>query len=452
MSRGHIRLSILLIFLACCASFAIAQYTTPPKDSKEKGQVWVGVKPEEAYIYVDEKPVRHRNTTLNLTPGEHTITVYNYGYEPMTKKVLVEGGKYMQIDMNLKPRGGPVSGPWGRIQIEGVPGNSMVFLNGTSMEFYVGHADEMNNNFLAKQQLIVPAGKYQLFITDRRQAKTIWSGPIEVKANERAILYADRGSKDQKGKIVYKSWKDGEKMKAKKRFDAGTASATIVVAPVTAKLNADNQSVHCNQPATLSWSADNAAETTVTANNQKLADTPTGNLEVQPKETTKYELRAAGPGGIVTQDATVNVDNTVQTSLELSNPEVKYVKVGDTVKEQGTADLKWTASNADSVQIERIGTLNGSSGSQTIQATPQAQSEGPIDETQTYKITATNTCGGSDTKTVALHITGSIEPEQVAQAEPPPTLPQTATPLPLLALLGVVSLGAAAVLRRIGKR
>ena len=68
MRRGHTRLSVLLIFLACCASFAIAQYTTPPKESKEKGQVYVGVMPEEAYIYVDGKPVY---------AGDHLRWVYD---------------------------------------------------------------------------------------------------------------------------------------------------------------------------------------------------------------------------------------------------------------------------------------------------------------------------------------------------------------------------------------
>jgi len=110
--------------------------------------------------------------------------------------------------------------------------------------------------------------------------------------------------------------------------------------------------------------------------------------------------------------------------------------------------LNWTASNADSVHIDPIGPVTGTSGSQDIQATPTSNNEGPVDETQTYKITATNVCGGSDTTTASVHVTGSIEPAQVAQAEPEPTLPATASPLPLLALLGLLSVGAAGVLRR----
>src|SRR5262249_26467722 len=125
----------------------------------------------------------------------------------------------------------------------------------------------------------------------------------------------------------------------------------------------------------------------------------------------------------------------------------RYVKVGDQVQEAGTTDLKWTAENANSVTIDPIGSVQGSSGSQEIKAEPKQNSIGPVDETQTYKITATNECGGSDTKTVAVHVTGSIEGAQVAQAEAP-ALPQTASPLPLLSLVGLAALGAGSFLRR----
>jgi hypothetical protein len=186
-----------------------------------------------------------------------------------------------------------------------------------------------------------------------------------------------------------------------------------------------------------------------------VANSATGDLNVKPKQTTKYEFRAAGPGGVVTSDTTVNVDTAVHTSLTPSTQDLRYVKVGDNVQEQGSANLNWTASNADSVRIDPVGAVQGNSGSQTVQASPQQTSIGPIDETQTYKITASNVCGGSDTSTAALHVTGSIEAEQVAEAEPPPEppkLPATATLLPLLALLGLASVGAGGVLRRIGKR
>jgi LPXTG-motif cell wall-anchored protein len=125
------------------------------------------------------------------------------------------------------------------------------------------------------------------------------------------------------------------------------------------------------------------------------------------------------------------------------------VKVGDKIQEQGTADLQWNVSNADTVQIDPVGSVSGNTGTQSVQVAPSQTNEGPVDETKTYKLTATNVCGGSETKTVAVHVTGSIGPEQVAQAEPPPEpepspeqkLPATASPMPLLALFGLASLG-----------
>jgi outer membrane protein OmpA-like peptidoglycan-associated protein len=41
---------------------------------------------------------------------------------------------------------------------------------------------------------------------------------------------------------------------------------------------------------------------------------------------------------------------------------------------------------------------------------PTQTTNGPIDETVKYTLATTNTCGGADTQTAAVHITGSIEP------------------------------------------
>jgi LPXTG-motif cell wall-anchored protein len=144
----------------------------------------------------------------------------------------------------------------------------------------------------------------------------------------------------------------------------------------------------------------------------------------------------------------VNVDNTVKTSLSPTTSEQRYVKVGDKVQEQGTTELKWTATNADSVKIDPLGVVTGAGGSPTIQISPEKNSPGPVDETHTYKITATNICGGSATSVATVHLTGSIGPEQVAAAEPPPELPNTASPLPLVGLTGLLFLGTGSILKR----
>jgi outer membrane protein OmpA-like peptidoglycan-associated protein len=45
-----------------------------------------------------------------------------------------------------------------------------------------------------------------------------------------------------------------------------------------------------------------------------------------------------------------------------------------------------------------------------VPITPTQAENSTINETVTYTLNATNTCGGSETKTAAIHVTGSIEP------------------------------------------
>jgi hypothetical protein len=452
------RFFAIVLLVIAGASLSIAQDAQEPQESTsdksaksdksgKDGKVHVKVLPEEAYIWVDGKPVTHRSSTLSLPPGEHKIAVYNYGYTPQVHNVTVTPGQKQDIQAQLKPVAAKVSGPWGRIQIEGVPGNALVFLNGTTPEFFVGHADMMNNHIIGEQQLIVPVGKQQVHVLANKTEAQIWAGPVEVKENKRVVIY----TKNKPGKeLVYKNWSEGKKLNALNRFQAGTASSRIAVAPVTAKLAVNQENIKCDEPVKVTWSSTDAANTTLKANDQPVAYSNGGTLEAQPKQTTKYEFRAAGPGGIVTSDATVNVDPTVKATLAPADSEIRFVKVGDTVQEQGSTQLKWSASNADSVTIDPVGTVSGATGSQTIQAAPKQTTPGPIDETVTYKLTATNVCGGSDTTTASVHVTGNIGPEQVAAAEPTPEpeLPATASPLPLLALLGVLTVGAGGILRR----
>jgi outer membrane protein OmpA-like peptidoglycan-associated protein len=46
-----------------------------------------------------------------------------------------------------------------------------------------------------------------------------------------------------------------------------------------------------------------------------------------------------------------------------------------------------------------------------LQVAPKKTDPGPVDETVTYTLNATNGCGGAETRTATLHIVGSIEPE-----------------------------------------
>lgn len=434
--------------LGITAFLIVAAGLLAPQDATNSAPtIRVNVSPEEAYIFVDGYPIVHRSNTLNILPGEHTVGVYNYGYTPQVKNVFIEKDSSQSLNARLKPVDAMVKGPWGRIQIEGVNGDSLVMLNGTSPEFFVGHVDEMNNDIWMKQMLVAPVGKQQLFIVNPKTNKPIWSGPVEVKENRRVILYMKHGQP----KMVYKSWKDGAKIAELKRFEAGTATATIAVAPVLAKFEADKTNVNCGDPVHLKWTSNDAVHTKVVADDQVLSEQLNGDLAVQPTKTTTYQFSSVGPGGTVTGKQVVNVNNEVKTSLQPSANEIRFVKVGDKITEQETAKLNWTAENADAVHLEPVGVVNGNSGTETVTASTEQQTDGPVNESRTFRLTATNPCGGSNTSEATIHVVGSIEPEQVAEALPP-ELPQTASPLPLLALTGALLLGVGVALPWFGKR
>jgi hypothetical protein len=155
----------------------------------------------------------------------------------------------------------------------------------------------------------------------------------------------------------------------------------------------------------LKWSSTDAAQVVINPLGDVKND---GEQFVQPKQTTTYELRASGPGGTAIASTTVDVNNSVQADLGLSSSEIRYKRVGDKIIEQGSTDLNWSASNADSVSIDPIGFVN-TVGKRVVEAAPGRKDAGPVDENVTYTLTATNVCGGSGTRTATLHIVGSIE-------------------------------------------
>jgi hypothetical protein len=122
-----------------------------------------------------------------------------------------------------------------------------------------------------------------------------------------------------------------------------------------------------------------------------------------------YTLVARGPGGESTQTVTVDVNMQPTASIALSQPEVRYHRIGDKVVEQGSATLNWSASNASSATLEPLGGV-ATSGRRTVTADPEQTRTGPINEDITYTFTTSNACGGSLTKTATLHVVGSIDP------------------------------------------
>jgi peptidoglycan-associated lipoprotein len=59
--------------------------------------------------------------------------------------------------------------------------------------------------------------------------------------------------------------------------------------------------------------------------------------------------------------------------------------------------------------VDPLGSVDPS-GSHTLNLAPQKTTLGPVDETLTYTLKATNCSGASEARTATIHLTGSIEP------------------------------------------
>ena len=370
------------------------------------GYLRLHVTPKQAYVYVDDVPLGWGSGLFWAIPGEHTLAVYNYGYKSYSTKFTSESGKTSRLSVALEPVPGTASGPWGRIQLKG-PSQGAVLLNGNTPDFFVGHVDEFDNDFIWKQQLLVPPGNHQLTVFDCGGAE-IYSGPVSVSENQRVIL-----SLNKSGEKRTTDWPRGKALSSLPRFKAGIASATVALAKPTAQVLSGSAQVECGGAAQLKWSTSEASHVEISGAGEVAAS---GEQAVQPKQTTSYKLTATGPGGVANSEVTVNVSSNIQGSLSVTPAEIRYHKVGDKVEQQGSASLSWSAPGADTASLDPFGSVSPT-GNRSVQPTPRKTDVGPIDETITYALHSSNACGGSDTQTASLHIVGSIESGREAAAE-----------------------------------
>ena len=371
--------------------------------SSKPGRLRIKVSPKEAYTFIDGKAIGPGNRTIRLDVGTHHLIVANYGYKFAEQDVSIDPEHTLPLDIKLEPVGAEVPGPRGRIQIEvGMrrAGDAAVLLNGNKPQYFVGHVDEFNNNIVRHQELIVPPGRHEVYVT--RFGKELWSGVVTVGADQRVIVDISNGRQ------VTKDWPRGTKelTGGVQRFRAGTASATIAVAPVSGTVSANPQNINCNQNTQLAW---NSSET-VEADMSGLSPVPTtGERTVSPRQTTVYELTATGPGGVTKPSTTVNVNTAVESSLSASPTEVNYRRIGDKVVQPANTTLNWSSTNADAASLGSLGSVD-TNGSKSVTLTPTQSGNGPVDEEVKYTLNATNVCGGSDSKTASVRLKGSIEP------------------------------------------
>ncbi len=378
-------------------------FLNAPAVMAQNASVKLHVQPKEAFVFVDGQAIGDGERMLKLTPGKHTVGVYNYGYNPIIRELTLSPGVNESQRFDLSPAGGPVTAAqWGVLQIEGAP-YAAVLLNGKQPEYFVGHGDEFNHHLIWKQQLLVPAGTHRVTVLDR--GGEIGSWKIDVPANKRVILYAQKNAQ-----TAVKDWSEGEKLQSVARFSAGATSATVAVAPVTGAFAASTKQINCNDKVQLRWNTTETLHTSITSEKDNFPELPmSGEETVSPRKTTTYQFQTSGPGGIVESSETVKVNPEVQAHLVPSNEDVHYLRIGDKVIVQDHATLTWNVTNADTVSLEPFGSVE-TAGSNSITPTPNTNAAGAVDETHAYKLVASNVCGGSNTKTVSVHLVGNIEP------------------------------------------
>src|ERR1700690_132536 len=398
----------LVLATALCATSGFAQ----------DGKLKIKVTPKQAYVFVDGQAIRDGNPSISLAPGKHTVAVVNSGYKMESRDVDIAAGKSTPLEITPQAYSGTVAGPFGLVMIErgawlSPEARAAVLSEGTKPEYFVGHVDEFNHDWWWHQNLLLPPGTHHLTVT--HLGKTIFSGDVNVVANKKIVIHLN-----QNGKQTTADWPRGERLKDLARFAAGTASAQVVVEPVTGSLSVSNANIKCGQSATLNWQSTGSVESNISGIGPV---PPRGSQTVEPHGTTSYDYSAMGPGGSVKGNATVNVDTSVQASLTANPTELHYHKVGDKVFTQDSSTLTWSTSNASTVTLD--GATVQPSGTETIKPLPSntdAVSEGQavrtIDETKTYTLKASSLCAdaggggsgmGSQAVTATVHITGTVE-------------------------------------------
>lgn len=386
------------VVFVCSAALLCGAASVFAQSSSETGKLKIHVVPKQAYVFVDGKAIRDGSQTISLAAGDHQVGVYNYGYQENTQNVQISADKTTDLNVTLQASGDKVAGPFADIEFKGDP-RAAVLLNGQTPAYFVGHVDEFNWDWIWHQRLLVHPGTYQVTIT--RDGNTIWSGSVSPKAGQKVIVHLN-----ESGRTETKDWKEGLTLPPQPRFHAGIASATVPVAPVTSQFSAQSANLSCGQSTALNWSATNAVDTSISGVGEVSAS---GDRSVAPTKETTYVLTAKGPGGDSTQSVTINVNTQPSASISLSQPEIRYHKVGDKIVENGSATLNWSTSNANSAMLAPLNS-EAMSGSRTVTADPKRNSVGPINEDQTYTLTSTNACGGTTTTTATLHVVGSIDP------------------------------------------
>lgn len=395
--------------LVAITVLALALFAVSAPASAQDGTLKVKVKPKSGYTLVDGRPMGQGSHTITLPAGEHEVGVYRYGRKPHVETVTIDAGQTTNLNVTLESVPGTVSGPWSRLRLLVKPNQAAVFLNGRTPDFLIGCAGSTDGHFLIGQELLVPPGTHTIALA--LDGYVTYTTEVTVEANQRAEIRhtMQRGSGEEPLSPGTLSFKPENKLAAvgdRPRDQGDGNSMKAAVASLSAQLSADPAQISCGDSSRLTWSSTEAARGEISGVGGVAAS---GEQLVTPAATTTYDFTAAGPGGVQTASATVNVDASIQASLSVNPPEIRYRKIGDKVIEHGTTEIIWSTSKADTVSIDPLGSVSAA-GSRSLQPAPARTETGAVDESVTYTLNASNPCGTAETRAASLRITGSIEP------------------------------------------
>jgi len=113
--------------------------------------------------------------------------------------------------------------------------------------------------------------------------------------------------------------------------------------PPVAAIHAASTSLNKGETTTLEWAAENAGKVVIEPYVGEVD--PKGSIEVSPEESVTYIITAIGPGGEVTAEAHIVVEDVPAPSVSLYLEDASVKRGGSTV-------LSWSSEHADTLAIE----------------------------------------------------------------------------------------------------
>ena len=179
---------------------------------------------------------------------------------------------------------------------------------------------------------------------------------------------------------------------------AQTRSVTVSVTDSTSysctikAFNANSTSIRANDAVTLTWDTENCTSATISGVGSNLS--ASGTKTIYPTASTTYTLTGNSAGNVKPTrsiDITVTNNPTYNCSIKTFTANTTSIKEGDPVT------INWDTDNCTSVDISKVGSTLGASGTKTIYPTA----------TGAYTLTANSADWTKPTRTINITVTSN---------------------------------------------